>query len=85
MRSLTATCSTSSSAPQPRTSQVSTSTFSNVSITAVANYSSVFNSITLGEKEPLFTRMVEVSPQYIVVNLSKQDILFTQANIQLDI
>lgn len=29
--------------------------------------------------------MVEVSPQYIVINLSSQDIYFSQAHIQLDI
>ena len=36
------------------------------------------------EKESLFTRIVEVSPQYIVCNLSKHVIYFCQASTPME-
>ena len=38
----------------------------------------------IAEKESVFTRMVEVSPQYIIVNLTSQDIFFGQSNVNMN-
>ena len=37
--------------------------------------------LTIAEKENVFTRMVEVSPKYIVCNMTRHKLYFAQAHI----
>ena len=40
--------------------------------------------LPIAEKEPVFSRIVEVSPQFIVANLSDRDMFFCQAHYEMN-